>query len=65
MTKQTGKEIDVFIYRQSVIEVFAQPLRHPGDFGANIPAVTRIAHIATEHHHVTLFNDPRTGNQRQ
>ncbi|CSP80309.1 Uncharacterised protein [Shigella sonnei] len=65
MTEQASEKIDVFIHRQGVVEVFAQPLRHPGDARADVAAMPRVAHIAAQHHHIALLNDAGTGNQRQ
>ncbi len=65
VAKQAGEEVDVFIHREGVIEVFPQPLWHPRDFRAHVAAVMHITHIAAKHHHVTLFNGPRPGDQRE
>ena len=64
MAEQTGEEIDVFIDRQGMVEVLPQPLGHPGDFRADVLAMTYIAHIAAEHHNVAVLNHARAGDQR-
>ena len=65
VAEQAGEEVDVFIHRESVIEVFPQPLRHPRDFRTHLAAVMHIAHIAAKHHHVPLLDGPRPGDQRK
>ena len=58
-------KIDVFIHAQSGIQILAQTLRHIGDAVRQITAHGFIGHIAAQHRHCALLNDPHPRHQRQ
>ena len=63
-TIQPRMKVNVFIHAQGGIQILAQTLRHIGDAVRQITAHGFIGHIAAQHRHCALLNDPHPRHQR-
>ena len=63
LTEQPSEKIHVFKYRQGVIKVLPQSLRHIGNTRADGAAVFFFADIAVQYNHITLLHFAGTGDQ--